>query len=109
VAVAALTEEEHSGKTYDLNGPELLDGHAQAAVISSVLGRPVKYLDVSVADFVQELKGFGLPSWMVEACGAAVATKIPGDQSSVEVEGILRRKPGTLEQFMKDYRAAFQG
>lgn len=43
VAVAALTEEGHAGKTYDLNGPELLDGHAQAEVISKVLGRPVRY------------------------------------------------------------------
>ncbi len=110
VAVAALTEEGHAGKTYDLNGPELLDGHAQAAVISSVLGRPVKYLDVSVADFVEQLKCFGLPAWMVEAFGvAAAATEIPGDQSSADVERILRRKPGTLEQFARDYRAAFQG
>jgi uncharacterized protein YbjT (DUF2867 family) len=109
VAVAALTEEGHAGKTYDLNGPELLDGHAQAAVISSVLGRPVRYLDVSVDDFVAQLKSFGLHAWMVEAFAAAVAgPEIPGDQSSDEIERILHRKPGTLEQFIKDYRGAFQ-
>lgn len=46
---------------------------------------------------------------MVEAFGVAAADpEIPGDQSSVEVERILYRKPGTLEQFVKDYRAAFQ-
>lgn len=109
VAVAALTEEGHTGKTYDLNGPELLDGYAQAAVISSVLGRPVRYLDVSVDHFVGQLKSFGLPAWMVEAFAVAVANpEIPGDQSSAEVESVLHRKPGTLEQFIKDYCAAFQ-
>lgn len=109
VAVAALTEEGHAGKTYDLNGPEPLDGHAQAAVISSVLGRPVRYLDVSTDDFVGQLKSFGLPAWMVDAFAVAVANpEIPGDQSSAEVERILHRKPGTLEQFIKDYRAAFE-
>jgi uncharacterized protein YbjT (DUF2867 family) len=109
VAVAALTEEGHAGKTYDLNGPELLDGHAQAAVISGVLGRTVRYLDVSIDDFVGQLKSFGLPAWMVEAFAVAVADpEIPGDQSSAEVERILNRKPGKLEQFIKDFRAAFQ-
>jgi uncharacterized protein YbjT (DUF2867 family) len=109
VAVAALTEQGHAGNTYDLNGAELLDGPAQAAVISSVFGRPVRYQDVSVDEFIEQLKSFGLPAWMVEAFAAAVADpEIPGDQSSAEVERILHRKPGTLEQFMKDYRSAFQ-
>jgi uncharacterized protein YbjT (DUF2867 family) len=109
MAVAALTDEGHAGRTYEVNGPELLDGHAQAAVISSVLGRSVRYLDVSAADFAVQLKGFGVPAWMVEAFSAAAAdTSDAGEQSSADVERVLRRKPGTLEQFMKDYRAAFQ-
>jgi hypothetical protein len=57
----------------DLNAPKLLDGHAQAAVISSVLDRTVRYLDVSADDFIGQLKGFGLPPWMAEAFGVAVA------------------------------------
>jgi uncharacterized protein YbjT (DUF2867 family) len=109
VAVAALTQEGHAGKTYDLNGPELLAGHAQATVISSVLGRTVRYLDVSVDDFIAQLKSLGLPPWMVEAFGVAMADpEIPGDQPSAEFERILHRKPGTLEQFIKGYRASFQ-
>lgn len=107
--VAALTEEGHAGKTYDLNGPELLDGYAQAAAFSKALGRPVKYLDVTAEAFIEKLKSFGLPPWMVEAFGAAVSSPtIPGDQSSATIERILHRKPGTLEQFVKDHRAAFE-
>lgn len=46
---------------------------------------------------------------MVEAFGVAAADpEIPGDQSSAEVELILHRKPGTLEQFINDYSSAFQ-
>ena len=109
VAVAALTEDGHAGKTYDLNGPELLDGYAQADVISKVLGRPVRYLDVSVDEFIDQLKSFGLPDWMVEAFAVSMADpEIPGGQSSAEVERILHRKPGTLERFITDHRAAFQ-
>ena len=47
---------------------------------------------------------------MVEAYGAAVASpEIPCDQSSAMIERILRRKPGTLEQFVNDYRPGFEG
>jgi uncharacterized protein YbjT (DUF2867 family) len=109
VAVAALTEDGHAGKIYDLNGPELLDGYTQATTISRVLGRPVKYLDVSADDFVGQLQSFGLPAWMVEAFAVAASDpEIPGDQSSAEVERILHRRPGTLEQFMMDHRTNFQ-
>jgi hypothetical protein len=78
-------------------------------VFSSVLGRPVRYLDVSADDFIGQLKSFGLPPWMVEAFGVALADpEISGDQSSAQIERILHRKPSTLEQFVKDYRAVFQ-
>ena len=60
--------------------------------------------------FIGQLKNFGLPQWMVEAFGVAVASpEIPGEQSSATIERILHRKPGTLEQFVMDYRSAFQG
>jgi hypothetical protein len=53
--------------------------------------------------------GFGLPGWMVEAFAVDSADPdLPGDQSSAEVERILHRKPGTLKQFIKDHRSAFQ-
>jgi hypothetical protein len=87
---AVNTLRQIDGKTYDLNGPDRLDGHAQAAVFSSVLGRPVRYLDVSADDFIGQLKSFGLPPWMVEAFGVAVADpEIPGSRSSAEVERIF--------------------
>jgi uncharacterized protein YbjT (DUF2867 family) len=109
VAIAALTEPGHSGQTYDLNGPESLDGHAQAAVFSSVLGRPVKYLDVSATDFIENLKKFGMPDWLVEAFAVSAAdSEVPGDQSSSTIERILRRKPNSLAKFVQDYRSVFE-
>ena len=109
VAVTALTDAGHDGKTYDLNGPELLDGHAQAAALTRVLSRPVRYLDVSVDEFAKQLKSCGLPAWMVDAFAVSMADpEIPGNQSSAELERILHHKPGTFAQFVTDYRSAFQ-
>jgi hypothetical protein len=84
--------------------------YPSAHVFSKVLGRTVKYLDTTAEAFVEQLKSFGLPPWMVEAFGVAVAApEIPGDQSSATITGILHRKPGTLEQFVNDYKATFHG
>ena len=42
VAVAALTEDRHRGRTYELTGPRLLHAADAIAEIAAVLGRPVR-------------------------------------------------------------------
>lgn len=51
VAVAALTEDRHSGAVYEVTGPRLLTFAQAAAEISAAAGRPVAYLPVSSAQF----------------------------------------------------------
>ena len=64
---------------------------------------------LSVASSIRQRVRYSMPAWMVEAFAVATADpEIPDDQSSAEVERTLRRKPGTLEQFIKDNRGAFQ-
>ncbi len=50
VAVAALTDPRHAGKTYELSGPRLLSFAQAAAEISAAADRPLQYLPVSLAD-----------------------------------------------------------
>jgi uncharacterized protein YbjT (DUF2867 family) len=47
VAVAALTEETHAGKTYELTGPRLLTFDEAAREIAAASGRPMRYRPVS--------------------------------------------------------------
>jgi len=51
VAVAALIDPRHAGRTYDLTGPRLLSFAQVAAEISAAAGRPLQYLPVSLPDF----------------------------------------------------------
>ncbi|GAA3075761.1 NmrA family NAD(P)-binding protein [Streptosporangium carneum] len=51
VAVAALTDDRHSGRLYELTGPRLLTFHEAAAEISKALGREVEYVSVSSEQF----------------------------------------------------------
>src|SRR5712692_9261720 len=46
VAVKALQGGAHSGKTYELNGPEAISNHELAKRISRITGRAVNYVDI---------------------------------------------------------------
>jgi uncharacterized protein YbjT (DUF2867 family) len=46
VAVAALTGSGHEGRIYEITGPEALSCHDVAAMLTAVLGKPVRYVDV---------------------------------------------------------------
>ncbi|GAA0960636.1 NAD(P)H-binding protein [Kribbella koreensis] len=59
VMAAALLDERHTGETYSLSGPRTLTLAEVAAVLSTVTGRQVKYVDLEPADFVAELVSYG--------------------------------------------------
>ncbi len=51
VAVAALTDDRHAGRLYELTGPRLLSFAEAAAEISKAAGRDIQYAAVSVEQF----------------------------------------------------------
>lgn len=59
VAVAALTEDGHHGRVYELSGPRALTLDEAATEISAALGRPVRYEAVSARDYVDERMAAG--------------------------------------------------
>jgi len=66
VAVGALVDPApHVGKYYRPTGPELLDPHQLAAIFAKVLGRPVKYQELSEKMFLKALKSMGIAPYLV--------------------------------------------
>ena len=63
----ALTSEGHYGKTYNLNGPEVLSGPRMASIWSGLLGREVRYawddMDGEDMDAFEEQMRKRAPSW----------------------------------------------
>jgi uncharacterized protein YbjT (DUF2867 family) len=59
VMTAALLDERHTGETYSLSGPRTLTLAEVAAELSTVTGRPVKYVDLEPEEFVAELMSYG--------------------------------------------------
>ena len=58
----ALTSKGHEGKTYNLNGPDLLSGPAAAQIWTELLGREIRYSGEDMDAFEQQMRQRA-PSW----------------------------------------------
>jgi len=56
VAVAALTQDGHTGKLYEVTGPRLMTFSEMADALSVAMAQPVQHLPISFDDFHAELK-----------------------------------------------------
>jgi uncharacterized protein YbjT (DUF2867 family) len=66
VAVAALLEDGHAGRVYELTGPQALT-HAEAiAEIARATGRDLRYVPISLEDFVAGATADGVPADIVD-------------------------------------------
>ena len=62
VAVAALTEDGHLGQLYEVTGPRLVTFGEAVAEIGEAAGRDIRFVSVSVDDYVAELARLGVPA-----------------------------------------------
>jgi uncharacterized protein YbjT (DUF2867 family) len=58
----ALTSDDHLGKTYNLNGPELLSGPKVASIWSGLLGKEIRYPGDNMDAFEAQMREHA-PSW----------------------------------------------
>jgi uncharacterized protein YbjT (DUF2867 family) len=58
----ALTSDGHFGKTYNLNGPEVLSGPKTASIWSGLLGKEIRYAGDDMDAFEEQLRKRA-PSW----------------------------------------------
>jgi uncharacterized protein YbjT (DUF2867 family) len=61
-AAIALTSGGHLGKTYNLNGPEILSGKKVASVWSKLLGKEIRYPGEDLDSFEEQMRK-NAPSW----------------------------------------------
>ncbi|RST15780.1 NmrA family transcriptional regulator [Streptomyces sp. WAC05374] len=104
VVTAALTDDKHIGKTYELSGPRLLSFHDVAAELSKATGRQITYVPVSLDDYRAVLQENGLPVEFADLFGLI----LDGRNASVVhgVEEAIGRKPKDFSDFAKDAAAS---
>jgi uncharacterized protein YbjT (DUF2867 family) len=110
VAARALAGGEHSGKIYELNGPEAIDYTKLARKISKVAGREVKYVDIPMDAQRKALLEQGMPEWLVAALLDLQQFYLSGEGG--DTDGLLRRllgrAPITMDEFLKENGAEFR-
>lgn len=60
-AAAALTSSAFDGQGFELTGPQALDYAEAAAILSQVIGKPIRYDAVTPEQFIAMLSGAGMP------------------------------------------------
>jgi uncharacterized protein YbjT (DUF2867 family) len=110
VAVKALQTSGHEGRAYTLTGPESLDAAGYAATLSSVLGRPIRFVDVPPEAARESLAKTGMPAVYADAILDLLAFMKEGraDVVTGDVQTVTGRKAGTFEAWARRHAAAFQ-
>ncbi|WP_030270993.1 NmrA family NAD(P)-binding protein [Streptomyces sp. NRRL B-24484] len=103
-AAAVLTRPQPAGGTYQLTGGQAYSHQELTALIGELLGRPVRYLDLTPSELHARLVGrAGMPDWLathvVEIQQLAVARTETPDDTFTHLTG---RAPRTLEAFLNE-------
>jgi uncharacterized protein YbjT (DUF2867 family) len=111
VAVAALRDPAtHGGRIYTVTGAESLSFPQIAERLSRILGKPVRYNDITANEARGWLQGKGLSPVMIEAklelWDAAASNLINVAPNSV-VKDVTGREPRSVEDFVQDYKGRF--
>jgi uncharacterized protein YbjT (DUF2867 family) len=110
VAAKALTAGPHSGKTYELNGPEALDYSTVAAKVSAAVGRAVKYVDIPMDAQRKAMQEQQMPDWLITALLELQEYYLAGKGGQTDdlLQTLLGRPAITMDQFLSENASGFR-
>jgi uncharacterized protein YbjT (DUF2867 family) len=102
VAVAALLEPNHDGRTYDVTGPRLMTFAEAAAELAAAIGHPIAYVDVTGEEFIDGAVADGVPLPLAEALAVMFESVLDGRNSHLGrgVQDALGRAPRDFSAFV---------
>lgn len=105
VAARVLKGDAHFGKAYTLTGPEAIDHHAVARLISEKSGREVRYEPISEDAMRQLLADEGWPPEQADTFAALLAAIREGRRADVtgDVAAITGRPPTSFSTFAAEH------
>lgn len=107
VAVAALTEEGHSGQLYELTGPRLLTFAEVAEEISRAADREVRYVPVSIEEYAAAAAAQGVPNEVIEVLTYLFGEVLDGRNAHLTdgVQRALGRQPRDFADYAREAAA----
>jgi len=108
IVAAALTEDRHVGKLYEVTGPRLLTFAEAVAEIAKATGREIRYAPVSADQYASALLEYGLPSDFVTPLVELFTAVLDGRNSRVMdgVQRALGRPARDFADFARDAAAS---
>ncbi|MEU6877494.1 NAD(P)H-binding protein [Streptomyces sp. NPDC046712] len=108
VGAAALREDGHDGRVYELTGPVLSTPRERAGAIADALGEPVRFVEQTRDEARAQMLRF-MPEAVVETTLTILGEPNPAEQRvSPHVEQVLGRAPRTFADWAHRYVAAFR-
>jgi uncharacterized protein YbjT (DUF2867 family) len=110
VCAEVLTGQGHTGKSYEITGPEVLTFHDVAARFSEVLGEKIEYVPMPMDQFRQRMTGV-LEPWHLNAVCELFReiAEIGLDHTTDTFRQLMGREPRSVTQFVRDHIAVFRG
>lgn len=98
----------HAGQTYPLFGPVELTAPEIAARVGKVLGKTIRYEQITAAQWARDVRGEDAP-FLAQHIGEVAIDHNDGVFAGTNdvIERIGGRRPMTVEQFVETHRAAF--
>jgi uncharacterized protein YbjT (DUF2867 family) len=107
VAVAALTEDGHSGQLYELTGPRLLTFAEAVAEVGRATGRDLRFIPVAIDDYEAVLAAHGVPG-DVAGLLRYLFTEVLDGRNATLTDGVQRalgREPRDFADYARDAAA----
>ncbi|MGI5230648.1 SDR family oxidoreductase [Actinoallomurus sp. CA-142502] len=112
VAAALLQGKGEADRRYEMTGPESLTLDEIAGTVSSVIGRPVRYVDADPVAQREALLAAGLAPFFADALDELFAERRKGgDEARVELSTheAFGVRPTTFAEFVRKHAAVFRG
>jgi uncharacterized protein YbjT (DUF2867 family) len=106
IAVEALTDDAHAGRTYPVTGPQSLTHAEQVALLGEALGRPLRYEELSVEEARQAMGPHAPADVLLDDWARHLDRPAPVTDT---IEKITGRPGRTYAQWAADYRGDFIG
>jgi len=103
VAVAALTENGHAGRLYELTGPRLLTFADAVAEISTAVDRPIRFIPIPIEAYTKEMAAEGVPDDVASLVVYLFTEVLDGRNAHLSdgVQRALGRKPRDFADYAR--------
>lgn len=109
VAVRELTAPDVADDVFEVTGAKLLSVPEQVGILSKVLGKPIRCVDVPVEAAVQDFIRGGVPEQVAASVGQSFAAIRDGRGAAVTdtVERVTGKRPMTFEEWARKHASRF--